>query len=137
MKQTERKKLKKKLDTLWSKLVKDKANNTCERCFSQAKRLNSHHLVSRRYIQTRYNLSNGISLCVGCHFYAHQNSLEFSKWVIEKKGEDWYNRLQLKKQALTKVDLKMVEIVLNEEKTIVPSGHTGLFASHQQAGGRL
>jgi len=51
MKQTERKKLKKKLDTLWSKLVKDKANNTCERCFSQAKRLNSHHLVSRRYIQ--------------------------------------------------------------------------------------
>lgn len=121
---TERKKLKKKLDILWSKLVKDRAGNRCERCFSQAKRLNSHHLISRRYIGTRYSLQNGLAICVGCHFWFHQNPIEASKWILEKRGEDWYNRLQLKKQAI-KVDLQMVKLEL--ENTTFP-GHGSLIA---------
>lgn len=123
MKQTERKKLKKKLDVLWSKLVKERAGNRCERCFSQAKRLNSHHLISRRYIGTRYSLQNGLAICVGCHFWFHANPIEASKWILEKRGEDWYNRLQLKKQVV-KTDLKMVEIEL---KQITFPGHEDLI----------
>lgn len=113
MTQAERKKLKKKLDTLWSKLVKDRACNICEKCFSQAKRLNSHHVISRRYIGIRYNLNNGISLCVGCHAYAHHNSIRFGDWILKKRGGDWFNRLEYKKSVI-KVDLKMVEIALKE-----------------------
>lgn len=121
----ERKTLIKKLDKLWSQAVKDKANNICEKCHSVSKGLNSHHVVGRRYLSTRFLISNGVALCVNCHFnIAHQNPVEFSKWILEKRGEDWYNRLQLKKQAI-KVDLKMVKLEL--ENTALP-GHECLIA---------
>ena len=112
----ERKALIKKLDKLWSQAVKDKANNICEKCQRVSKGLNSHHVVGRRYMSTRYLIENGVALCVNCHFnIAHQNPVEFSKWILAKRGEEWYNRLQFKKQTI-KVDLGMVKIQLEEHK---------------------
>jgi len=57
----------KKLDTLWSKVVKHIANYTCEYCFDSSARLNSAHIVGRTNRTLRWDTDNGMCLCYICH----------------------------------------------------------------------
>ena len=86
-----------KLDKAWSKIVKLRAGNKCEKCEKTA-HLNSHHVIGRRNRATRWNISNGCCLCCGCHtfnsmFSAHQTPTIFSNWIINKRGEEWHEDL--------------------------------------------
>lgn len=107
---SEKKKLKDKCDLLWSKIIKNIGE--CEKCHSRTKALNSAHIMSRRYLQTRWDLENGLCLCVGCHFWAHQNPIEFTHWVEEYLGEDIIEKLRKKANYIGKVDLEEVHIYL-------------------------
>jgi hypothetical protein len=84
-----------RFDKLWSEAIKREANFRCEMCGSD-RSLNSHHIFSRRYLSVRWAMRNGICLCAKHHFFAHQNSIEFAKWILNKRGEEWYNLLLLK-----------------------------------------
>lgn len=80
----ERKQLK-----LWSKAVKERANNRCEWC-GKIEYLNSHHIISKRYKPLRFDLSNGIALCPRCHKFgigiaAHENPLRVFLWLKENR----------------------------------------------------
>lgn len=81
------------LDALWSKAVKARAGNRCEMCF-KSEGLQSHHCVGRRNKSLRHIVSNGCCLCAGHHFYAEQNGIAFSKWIIDRRGDQWWNMLQ-------------------------------------------
>lgn len=39
------------------------------------------HCRSRRYLITRWEKLNCLSLCAKCHYYFHDNPHEFSRWL--------------------------------------------------------
>jgi len=98
-----KKTLGKKLDTVWSQLVKLQAGNKCEVC-GKTESLNSHHIVGRRNLRLRWETYNGVCLCAGCHTFRtnsfHQNPVWAEEWLRENRGED----------------LKLVRATMNEIK---------------------
>lgn len=107
-----------KLDEAWSKLVKLRAGNMCEYCLKTSN-LNSHHIFSRSKRSTRWDVLNGVCLCVGHHtfssnFSAHKTPSEFHIWLVEKRGEEFMKRLRLKANTISKLHNFEKEILLNE-----------------------
>jgi predicted restriction endonuclease len=92
--------LNKKADTEWSLSVKEKAGFKCEVCGS-TQSLNSHHIFGRKNYSTRWDIDNGICLCVGHHkfnpkFSAHESPTLFTDWVKQYRGLEWYEKLRAK-----------------------------------------
>jgi len=97
-KNNERSRLIKKLDVLWANKIKEVGR--CAKC-GKTTYLNAHHIYSRSNFSTRWELENGICLCSGCHtlsskFSAHKTPLEFTEWVIDRRGVQWYDELKKK-----------------------------------------
>ena len=117
-KKSKRKQLESKLDKLWSDKVKERANFKCEYCGTKDKRLNSHHIFSRSNKSVRWDLDNGLCLCVSHHslgnFSAHKNPFEFSDWIREYKGKDWYNLLLIKKNIICKFTINDLEEMIKD-----------------------
>jgi hypothetical protein len=90
LKKTNVKSLKKKSDILWAKIVREVG--MCERCKSKF-HLNAHHIIGRSGIALRYDLENGVCLCVGCHYFAHNKPTEFTYWLEEKIGREMIETL--------------------------------------------
>ena len=89
--------LDKKLLTLWSQIVRK--GGICEHCHRSGVKLDAHHVYGRRNNSVRYDLDNGVVLCSGCHtmssiFSAHQTPTEFTDWIKDYRGEEWYNTLR-------------------------------------------
>ena len=86
-----KKTLKNKLDKAWSQLVKLQAGNKCEVC-GNSETLNSHHVVGRRNLRLRWEVINGVCLCVKHHKFgnqsAHENPVWFEDWLKENRGQD-------------------------------------------------
>ena len=82
MPRNKRKTLKNKLNKLWSDLIKVRADNKCEVCGNKLG-LNSHHINGKKSDALRFDLSNGICLCMGHHTFgqisAHSTSYEGQK----------------------------------------------------------
>jgi 5-methylcytosine-specific restriction endonuclease McrA len=98
------------LDNLWRDCIRERAGGACEYC-GKTTSLNSHHIFSRSNYNVRWDLSNGICLCVGHHifgnFSAHKSPLEFCEWLKEVRGNDWYEALRI--AAKQKVDLAQLK----------------------------
>lgn len=112
------KKIENQLDTAWSLLVKLRANNRCEYC-GTPHQLNSHHIHTRRKLSTRWDVLNGICLCVMHHtgsvrFSAHNTPQLFRKWLLEHKGQQFVYELALKSYAVSKLMLFEKEELLKE-----------------------
>src|SRR6056300_1628904 len=89
-----------KLDEAWSELVKLRANMKCEVCGKETT-LNSHHIWSRSNRSVRWNVENGVCLCVSHHtfnskFSAHKTPTEFTYWLEKVKGRQFIDELRLK-----------------------------------------
>jgi len=54
-----------KLDEIWSALVKDKADHTCEHCRIRGVRMEAAHVVGRRHRATRWGYYATSNECVG------------------------------------------------------------------------
>ena len=99
-------KLNAKADKEWSAKVKELAGMKCEVC-GTTQHLNSHHIFSRVNHSVRWDLDNGICLCPSHHNFnhelsAHKAPCEFTHWIIESRGQDWYDRLRLKAKSVSK-----------------------------------
>jgi 5-methylcytosine-specific restriction endonuclease McrA len=99
--------IKKALDDLWRNAVK-KRDKSCmwrktKTCTGQAD--HAHHIISRRYEGTRWNLENGISLCSGCHLTAHERILEFEGFIKWRNGMS-----EIKKTALNHTKFTLTEL---------------------------
>lgn len=90
------------LDTLWAKAVKSRAASRCEMCCQRKESLQAHHVIGRRNKTVRHIVSNGCSLCATHHMYAEQNGIAFAKWILQSRGEQWWNDLQIESRK-TKV----------------------------------
>lgn len=79
---------------LWFKILITK-NPKCEVCGSKAVQVH-HFFYKGNYPHLKYNLNNGISLCMGCHFKLHHHDpkkFPITEQIIAKKGKKWYNAL--------------------------------------------
>lgn len=45
----------------------------------------AHHIIPRRYFDTRWDTVNGTGLCIDCHAYAHREPEKFKKWMENRK----------------------------------------------------
>ncbi len=108
----------KKLDDAWSLLVKLRAGMKCEYCHKTSP-LNSHHIYSRSKKSTRWDVRNGICLCVGHHvfsssFSAHKTPLEFTEWLVNYKGHNEITTLKLRANSVSKLFKFEKELLLKE-----------------------
>lgn len=106
----------KKLDDAWSKAVKIRDNFECRYCRKNTT-LNSHHIFTRSNRSTRWDINNGITLCVAHHtfsssFSAHKTGIEFTYWLEEKMGKSWLNKLRLKANQTAKFNKADKELIL-------------------------
>ena len=57
----------------WRKEVLARDKNTCQMCGCTHKRLVVHHIKGfEKYPLLRFEISNGLTLCFGCHFQFHK-----------------------------------------------------------------
>lgn len=107
----------KRLDDVWSQLVKLKAGNKCEVC-GKTNNLNSHHLYSRAKKSVRWDTMNGICLCVAHHigsgFSAHKTPNDFTYWLEERKGKSWMEALRAKANQHSKLHKFEKQLLLKE-----------------------
>lgn len=86
------------LDALFSKLVRNRSNWTCERCGTvypeNSAGLQCSHLFGRRSAATRVHSLNAVAHCAGCHSYLTANPDTFSKWMREYRGDEVVDRLK-------------------------------------------
>jgi len=107
-----------KLDDAWALLVKLRAGMECEYC-GKTTHLNSHHIYSRSKRSTRWDVKNGICLCVGHHvfssgFSAHKTPLEFVRWLEDYKGMNELNLLTVRANVVLKLHKFEKELLLKE-----------------------
>lgn len=111
----------KHLDKLWAEAIHRRGK--CEYCGSVG-RLNAHHIHTRSNKSTRWDIENGILLCVHHHvwgnFSAHKTPLDFHKWLQKYMGTKYKALLKRTKQ-IVKCDQfyrKKWKIILEEELKI-------------------
>jgi len=116
-------KLSKKLDEAWSLAVKKRAGYKCEVCgIGESGHLNSHHIVGRRNRRVRWDVRDGVCLCVKHHKLgiesAHEDPLWFREWLEDKRWED-YAYLYTVKNQTKKWTLEDMEKQLEELNKII------------------
>ena len=110
-KNSSRKILENKLDTLSAKLCRMKG--VCEICGKRDGVLNAHHFKSRVYKGVRWYQPNLICLCVHHHtfnftFSAHKTPEAFKTRMIELKGQEWFDDIE--KRAVEHTSFKYGEL---------------------------
>ena len=88
-----------KCDKVWADTIKERAEWRCEKCgrgkFKDAVILNAAHIVRRANKEVRWELGNGLSLCVRDHYWFDNstNRLEVIEWLEEKLGKGFLSSL--------------------------------------------
>jgi len=66
---------------LWRLAVFERDNFTCQKCKQKGGKLVAHHLKSwTKYPKLRYEISNGKTLCLQCHYKTHNYGWR-AKWL--------------------------------------------------------
>lgn len=86
-------------DQLFSLIIRSRGR--CERC-GTTMNLQCSHVVSRRYLATRWAEDGAICACRGCHHWQHMRPLENEAWLVEQ-GHD-FEGIKQRALALTKPD---------------------------------
>ena len=64
-------------NTLWAMAVIER-DEMCGICGRQDG-LQAHHIIFKRYENTRFLVDNGLTLCFECHRWVHDNPMESKK----------------------------------------------------------
>lgn len=88
----------------WAKAVKQRDNYTCRKCgCTDKKRLHSHHIKSWSiYVELRYDINNGLTLCIECHIDEHPELQALMMGKKRKKAKKINKRLKILRKASSK-----------------------------------
>lgn len=127
-----------KLDSIFSKLVRERVNYTCENCgtyYPEGRaRMAIHcsHYYSRRHQATRYHPDNAFAHCYGCHQKLGGDPGEFYRWYVERMGEGREELIREKANSIfkrTKADKEdLYKHMKEQHKTMLEkraNGETG------------
>ena len=106
-------KLQKKADSLLQELVKKKH----PKCLVCGKKTHcGHHFFPKSLSSAlRYEKSNMIEICCGCHFAHHtRNDPTIHIIILFKKGFDWYNNLIDLKNKKPKINIAYYEAIIKK-----------------------
>lgn len=98
-------------DDLFSKLVRERANHTCEHCGKycgpkhEYGRLDCSHFFSRRHNATRWEPLNAAAHCFTCHQRLGESPPVFTDWIKRHLGH-LYDILEEKHNQIVKVTKK-------------------------------
>ena len=110
-------KIEKKLDELWRQAVLKKWNYRCAVC-GKTENLQAAHIMSRRHKALRWDLRNGIALCIHHHlFWAHKEPVQFFLFLKNLLGEEFLDQLQRDAQTIVHYDtddLQKIGVKLEE-----------------------
>jgi cytochrome c553 len=73
-----------KLDKFCREIVFARDKSTCRRCGKGRESAQIHwcHIFSRGAKSVRWDLTNSLAMCAGCHFWAHHNPTLFTAFVL-------------------------------------------------------
>ena len=98
-------------DIIFSKYIRLRDRFTCQRChtfYPDGNGLHCAHFWSRRHESTRFEPSNAIAACFGCHQRLDADKQgEFREMMIKRLGEDGYKKLEQRHYLYQKKDRKM------------------------------
>ena len=80
--------------------------------------LQDHHPAGKPNNRLRYELENGICLTIGEHSWIAHNqgrAEEFRRFILKKKGANFFDKMELLKNQSGKTDLRMIKIYLEAE----------------------
>ena len=96
-----------KEDIVFSNLIRERADFTCERCGKNLRHskqgLDCSHIHSRTNLRTRFDPDAAKALCVACHRWWHDNPTESGKWAEEYFGIGFLEILREKKNMIFKL----------------------------------
>lgn len=93
-----------KRDTTFSLLVRERADQLCERCGRHGSewQLQCSHIFSRRHVGTRWHPDNAQCLCVTCHKWWHESPALSGVWIRELLGDGFIDLLEERKNQIKK-----------------------------------
>lgn len=107
------KKLQKTADKLWQDVIR-KLYIECIVCGAPLK-LGHHFFAKHLSNNLRYNIENGVPICVKCHFKHHRSEDPIVLITVYKKwGEEWFNRLLSISRTKVKTNRDYYERIINE-----------------------
>lgn len=94
-----------KADRLFSQIIRSKG--ACCICGS-TEVVQCAHLISRRYLGTRWDQQNAVPLCQKHHMFYTHRPLEWDLWIEERIGPDAHRELKQRALQLTKPDYESI-----------------------------
>lgn len=120
--ESQRKGLKKKLDIVFSKLIRSKGR--CERCGRRPPEvvLNCSHIFSRANLSVRWDELNAKCLCAGDHFEWHQSPLEGMEWLKTIRTPEQLEELKRRANSIKQWTVgELKELLASLEKKLLDS----------------
>lgn len=101
----------KKHDQVFSLLVRQRANWTCENCMvvAEASTFDCAHIMGRRSVGLRWHPDNAIGLCRSCHIFFTGHPFDWNDFCIDKFGEERVAELRLISNKIVKWSPKVRE----------------------------
>ncbi|MAO24428.1 MAG: hypothetical protein CMJ25_27090 [Phycisphaerae bacterium] len=124
-KKLSRSKLIKKLDTIFSKYIRQrdakKEIATCFTCGKKAhwKKLQNGHFQSRRFYSTRWDEMNCQVQCAGCNVFKYGEQFTFGLNLDSKFGAGTAQRLHTKARVITKLSTPDIEELISMYENLV------------------
>lgn len=94
--------LRNKCDALLTPIIK-KMFPKCMLCGADTQ-VAHHHVHKSQSTRLRYEIDNLIPLCNSCHLALHMNESYHASRIVEKRGLDWWKRLDKMKHEIVKAD---------------------------------
>lgn len=111
--ESQRKGLKKKLDIVFSKLIRSKGR--CDRCgMADYSKLQTSHIYTRANLAVRWDELNADCFCAGCHFWWHQNPVEGVMWQMENKPQEKRELLRARANAVKQWQVSELKQLLSD-----------------------
>lgn len=85
-----------RLDELFSKLVRERAEHRCEKCHKLDGKMDCSHLYGRRMRSVRFDPENAACHCTTCHRWLTERPIEFAEWIVNHLGRERADALRLR-----------------------------------------
>lgn len=125
MKQKSISKLKKELDAVFSKYIRQKySKNGMVKCYTcphigEIKKMQNGHFNPRQHLATRYDERNCRPQCFVCNMYYGGNPATFAKNLIAEYGEGIIDELEKSRYEIFKVTPQWYEEKIKHYKSLI------------------